>query len=53
MTRRAVSLRARFSNRVLLVVKVNAEAAQAARKLFERRVLLTKTFLRVADSAQW
>ena len=52
MARRAVLWRACFASRVLLVVKVGCEAAQTAWKLFERGVLLTQTFLRVADSAQ-
>src|SRR5438067_3269506 len=53
MTRRATRLRSRVSRaiHVLRVVKLRVEAAQCGES-FERRVLLTETFLRVTDGAE-
>ena len=52
MARSAALRRARSSRIVLLVVEVGSKAAQTAWKLFGRRVLLTQTFLRMADCTE-
>jgi hypothetical protein len=52
MTRGATFFRSSLSSIVLLVVEIHSETAQGNRKIFERRILLIETFLRVADSAK-